>query len=214
MNKGQFFRKLYAAIFVIAALTFGVLITIAEKNLFNQVQHLKFDNLDNIRNSLMAIVYLSLNIIMIVVPSVYLIQLFLSANKNSAYKAIFKSANAVLAKFIIAIFSALVILIVIGAPAQYYKDYFFGEESMMIVPAIIFVGSAITLSLASMRIVGSSQTLRAILTTIGSGLAITGLCVYYGFQNIQNNLIIFGLIVAISCYAGLVVYCFLPQSRE
>lgn len=213
MNKEQF-RKLYAVIFVILALVFGILLCIAEKDFFKSLGSLTWGTRAEIAASIWVCMNIGIDVMVIAVPAIYLILILLSSEKTTPFKAISKSAQAVLAKYIFVIFIWLFVLIIAGADGQAYKDYFFGEGSMMIIPAIIFTASAIALSIATSKGLADNAPARAIATAIGSGLAITGLCVYYGFDKSSDGLVIFGLVVAIVCFAALVVYCFLPQTKE
>ena len=213
MNKEQF-RKVYAAIFVVLAMVFGILVCIAEKDYFQALGNLSFNSQGEMALSVMIILNVIIDIAIIAVPAIFLILLLTSNDKTTPFKAICQAAQAVLTKYVFIIFIWLFYLILMGADGQAYKDYFFGSGSMMIIPTIIFLVSGVALGLATSKSFANNQTGKVIATVIGSAAAIVGLCVYYGFENTNDGLVIFGMVVAIVCFAGLVVYCFLPQTKE
>ena len=203
------FKKLYAAIFAIAAIIFGVLVSINERDLFDFTV-LKFGDKFERADSIARILWVILDVCIIVVPLVELF-LVLTVQNHSPFRVIRKSAEVVLLKYVAYIFIMLIYFVLLGAEWEYYENYLFKDDPM-IVPLLIFIGSSIALFLAEKTFKNNLQV-RIISTIAGSALAIIGLIVYFGLDG-YNTLVTFGLILAIVCYGGLVAYFFLPQTKE
>lgn len=203
------FKKLYAAIFAVAAIIFGVLVSINEKSLFDFTV-LEWGDKAARANSIVTILWVVLDIAIIVVP---LVELLLLATKpgHSPFRVIRMAAEVVLAKYLAYIFIWLIYFVLLGAEWEVYEAYLFKGDKM-IIPLIIFIASSIALFLAEKTFKNNLQA-RIIATIIGSALAIIGLIVYFGLDG-YNTLVTFGLILAIVCYGGLVAYFFLPQTKE
>ena len=144
-------------------------------------------------------------------------------SKLDPFKAIVDSALVVLAKFLLTIFALMLLMAVWKAPGDVWKDYFFGKDSLAIIPAIVFVLAFAFLMIAKFSNF-EGTLIRAVLATIGAGLAIFGLVFYFilgkggmalgEMGKDPDWLTIFGVVVGIACFGGIVVYSFLPQTRE
>lgn len=214
------FKQLFAIIFTLAVVAFGIIVMIDERDTFSQLGQLKFDE-QNWKVSLFLLIILFVDIMLIVLPAIGFVLVL--TGKFDPFKAIVDSAIVCLAYFLLRIFIGIIILGILDAPAESWKLYFFDSESLAIIPLIVFVASLIFLMIAkSSNFEGT--LVRAVLATIGAGLAIFGLVFYFicgGAKNILGDMgkdpdwiTVVGLIIGISCFGGIVVYSYLPQTRE
>ena len=214
------FKKLFAIIFTLAVIAFGVIVMIDERDSFSQLKDLKFDE-QNWKISLFILIILFVDIALIVLPAAcFVLVLF---DKFDPFKAIVDCAIVTLAYFLLRIFVGVILLAILEAPAESWKAYFFDADSLAIIPLIVFAASLVFLMFAKASNYEGTLT-RAIFATIGAGLAIFGLVFYFvcgAAKNILGDMgkdpdwvTIVGLVVGISCFGGIVLYSYLPQTRE
>ncbi len=163
---------------------------------------------------------LVVDIFLIVLPVLGFILIF--SDKYDPFKAITNCAVIVLLKMLVAIFGWILILGVLEMPGDIWREYFFGKETMAIIPAVVFF-AAICFIIAAKFSSFNGKLIRAVLSTIGSGLAIFGL-IYYAVLGNGNAAVMtigkeswlgmFGLVLAMVNFCGIVAYSFLPQTRE
>lgn len=212
------FKQLFAIIFVLAVVTFGVLVTIDERELFAGLNQLGFKTWDAAKISLLYLMLIVVDVLLIALPTIGFFLIL--SGKYDPFKAIANCALIVLAKFLVSIIVIILVFVASGYQID-WNQLFFGKDSMLIIPTVVF-GLAIILVGIAKSSNYEGKVARAILTTIGSGLAIFGLCYYFigggtsGFLGggDANWLSIMGLVVGISCFGGLILYSFLPQTRE
>ncbi len=206
------FKKVFSIIFAVFTIAFGVLMMIEEKAIVMELGHLNFDA-THWKVSLVVLIYVLVDIFLILLPLVGLILVLF--NKFDPYKVMVGCALTVLAKFLFVIFFEVCILAIGNASAADWKAYFFGD-TLAILPTIVFT-VAIVLILISSANQFDETVARAIVITIGSSLAIFGLVFYFVLGVMGPNpswLVKVGLSLCIACFAGLVVYSYLPQARE
>ena len=212
------FKQLFAIIFVLAVVTFGVLVTIDERELFAGLNQLGFKTWDAAKISLLYLMLIVVDVLLIALPAIGFFLIL--SGKYDPFKAIANCALIVLAKFLVSIIVIILVFVASGYQVD-WNQLFFGKDSMLIIPTVVF-GLAIILVGIAKSSNYEGKLARAILTTIGSGLAIFGLCYYFigggtsGFLGGGNAnwLSIMGLVIGISCFGGLILYSFLPQTRE
>ena len=214
------FKKIFAVIFTLAVVAFGIIVMIDERDMFAQLKELKFDE-TNWKVSLMYLIILFVDIMLIALPAIAFV--LVMTDKFDPFKAIVDCALVTLAYFLLRIFVGVIILAILNATPENWKEYFFGSDSLAIIPLIVFVGAFAFLMIAKFSNFEGTIT-RAILGTIGAALAIFGLVFYFilgGAKNILGDMgkdpdwiTITGLVIGISCFAGIIVYSFLPQTRE
>ncbi len=212
------FKQLFAIIFVLAVVTFGVLVTIDERELFAGLNQLGFKTWDAAKISLLYLMLIVVDVLLIALPTIGFFLVL--SGKYDPFKAIANCALIVLAKFLVSIIVIILVFVASGYQVD-WNQLFFGKDSMLIIPTVVF-GLAIILVGIAKSSNYEGKLARAILTTIGSGLAIFGLCYYFigggtsGFLGGGNAnwLSIMGLVIGISCFGGLILYSFLPQTRE
>lgn len=217
------FKQIFAIIFTIAVVVFGVLVVIEEKDLFSSMSQLSFDGWAAAKITIIWILLVLADVSLIALPVLGFILVL--TGKYDPYKAIVNCAIVMLIKFVI---SVVVSLVLISAFQDYgavidWKEVFFEKDSMLIIPLSVFGLALITVTISKFSNFEGSLV-RAVLATIGSGLAIFGLVYYFGVGagsggilnsgDKSNWLDIMGLIIGIACFAGIVVYSFLPQTRE
>ena len=214
------FKQLFAIIFTLAVVVFGVFVLINEWSVFENLKNLSFADWDNAKLSLIYLLLVLVDILLVALP---LIGFFLVlTGKYDPFKAIVNCGLVILGKFLI---NVIVIILIIAASgwALDWKELFFGKDSLLIIPTIVFA-SAVFLLLFAKSSNYEGTLARAVLATVGSGLAIFGLIFYFtgnSFENVVGGntfdaraLTIVGLIIGISCFAGIVLYSFLPQTRD
>lgn len=215
------FKKLFAIIFTVAVVVFGVLVMINERDLFQSFKNINWEDELDRGIGILAIIILVVDIFLIALPAMAFVLVLL--DKFDPFKAIVDSALVVLAKFLITIFAFMLLMIVWKAPADVWKEYMFGKDSMAIIPLIVFFAAIVFLMIA--KVSNFEGTLiRAVLASIGAGLAIFGLVFYFilgkggmaigGMGKDPDWLTIMGLVVGIACFGGIIAYSFLPQTRE
>lgn len=214
------FKKLFAIIFTVAVVVFGVLVMINERDIFQAFDGLNWKDEFGRGIGILAIIVLTVDILLIALPTIAFILVL--TDKFDPFKAIVDSALVVLAKFLITIFAFMLLMIVWKAPADVWKSYFFDKDSLAIIPLIVFFAAFLFLMIAKVSNFEGTLT-RAVLATIGAGLAVFGLVFYFvcgtntaigSMGKDPDFLTIFGLIVGIACFAGIVIYSYLPQTRE
>lgn len=217
------FKQLFAIIFTLAVVTFGVLVVIEEKDLFSGMSQLSFDGWAAAKVTIIWILLVLADVSLIALPALGFVLVL--TGKYDPFKAIVNCAIVMLIKFVISVVCSLVL---ISAFQDYgvvidWKEVFFGKESMLIIPLSVFALALVTVTLSKFSNFEGSLV-RAVLATVGSGLAIFGLVYYFGIgagsggilspENKSNWLDIMGLIIGIACFGGIVAYSFLPQTRE
>lgn len=217
------FKKIFAIFFCVATVVFGVLVTINNKDLFEGLKDLRSTDAFTRNVAIVALFYLFTDILLILLPVVGVLAVLF--DKMTPFKAMTNCALVVLIKFL---FDMLLLVIVFAAAEIQidWKEFFFGKDSMAIIPLIVFA-CAFAFLLVSKANQFEGTLFRAVFTTIGSGLAIFGLVFYFVLGKGGNGLVamgentsipswltIVGLCVGIACFAGLVVYSYLPQTRE
>lgn len=208
------FKKVFAIIFTVLTVVFGVLVTVQERQIFTYVSQIgstyDFDRAVGIA----SLIVLVSDIFLLVVSVLSLILVIF--NKLSPYKAIVGCAIAVLIKYLIAIFSELIAMLLIGATGEKYKEYFFGPESLAIVPSLMFI-IALVLLIISTANQYENTFKRAIMSIVGAALAVSGISFYYisriAIDPKVDWLKIFGLVVAIGLQGAIIIYSTLPQTR-
>ena len=214
------FKQIFAVVFTLAVVVFGILVIINEWSVFEGLKQLSFASWDEAKVSLIYLLFVFIDVLLVALP---LVGFFLVlTGKYDPFKAIVNCALIVLGKFLITIIT-LILLIAASGIAFDWNALFFGKDNLLIIPTLVFAGAAILLMFAKASNFQGSVA-RAVLATIGSGLAIFGLVFYFtgdSFTNVvggstidSNVLTIIGLIVGISCFAGIVLYSFLPQTRD
>ena len=212
------FKQLFAIVFTLAVVVFGVLVMIDERELFAGLNQLGFKTWDDAKISLLYLLLIFVDVLLIALPAIGFVLVL--TGKHDPFKAIANCALVVLAKFLVSI----IVIILVFVAAGYQVDWnqlFFGADSMLIIPTLVFGFAFILVALAKNSNYEGTLA-RAVLATIGSGLAIFGLCYYFigggtsGFLGGGNTnwLGIMGLVIGIACFAGIVLYSFLPQTRE
>ena len=217
------FKQLFAVIFTAAVVVFGVFVIIDEKDLFTSVSQLSFEGWAAAKITIAYILLILADVGLIALPALGFILVLLG--KYDPFKAIANAALAMLLKFVLSIIAAIIVAATLVESMGYsfnWNEVFFGKDSMLIIPTLVFGLAIITIILAKAS--GFAKTLgRPVLTLIGSGLAIFGLVYYFGigggtggiFNGGSKDWIDYvGLILGIACFGGLAVYCFLPQVRE
>ena len=214
------FKQLFAVIFTLAVVVFGILVVINEWSVFEGLKDLSFANWDAAKGSLIYLLFVFVDVLLIALP---LIGFFLVlTGKYDPFKAIVNSALIILGKFLITIIVLILFIAASGMPFD-WNALFFGKDSLLIIPTIVFAGAALLLMFAKASNF-EGKLARAVLATIGSGLAIFGLVFYFtgnsfetvvGGSTIDPTVVtIIGLIIGIACFAGIVLYSFLPQTRD
>lgn len=204
-------KKFMGLILVSLAIIFGVLVMVDQYQLFKALGDLSFENRYAAGSSVTVILYLLTNVLLLVVPIINLFLLIF--NKREPYKAIVKCAIVIIAKFLFIIFADIIVLLIIGVPGEAWKNYLFGGDSLAFVRILIFGAGLLCVELSGMKSLEGKMA-RAVLITVGAGLTIFGLIFYYAKGTEMNALQVLGLVSAIACLGGLVVYSFLPQTRE
>lgn len=215
------FKKIFAIIFTVAVVVFGVLVMINERDLFQSLKEVKWDDELERGIGILAIIIIVVDIFLIALPAFGFVLVL--TDKLDPFKAIVDSALVVLAKFLLTIFAFMLLMMVWKAPADVWKEYFFSKESLAIIPLIVFFAAIVFLMIGKFSNF-EGTLIRAVLSSIGAGLAIFGLVFYFilgkggmaiGEMGKEPDwLTIMGLVVGIACFAGIVVYSFLPQTRE
>ena len=219
------FKKLFAIIFTIAVVVFGVLVMIQERDIFSMLKDLSFEGDINRAASILVILILVTDIFLIALPAFGFVLVL--TDKFDPFKAIVDCALVVLAKFMISIFGFVLLLLFASSNGEeagmLLKEFMFNKEVLGIIPTIVFVAAFVFLMVAKASNLQGTLA-RAVLATIGAGLAIFGLVFYFigggansffgGMGKDPDFLTIFGLVVGIACFGGLVAYSYLPQTRE
>lgn len=217
------FKQLFAIIFTLVVVTFGVLVVIEEKDLFSSMSQLSFDGWAAAKITIIWILLVLADVSLIALPALGFVLVL--TGKYDPYKAIVNCAIVMLIKFVISVVVSLVLISAfqdIGLVVD-WKEVFFGKESMLFIPLLVFALALITVTISKFSNFEGSLV-RAVLATIGSGLAIFGLVYYFGVGagsgGILNSdsqsswLDIMGLIIGIACFGGVVAYSYLPQTRD
>ena len=216
------FKKLFAIVFVVVTIVFGVLVMINDRDVFESLKLVAEQDELTRGIGILAIIVLVIDILLIALP-VFGFVLVLT-DKLDPYKAITDCALVVLAKFVLTIFAFMLLMMVWSAPAEVWNEYLFGKDCLAIIPLIVFVVAFALLMVAKVSSLQGTLT-RAVLGTIGAALAVFGLVFYFilgGGESMilgtmgsdPDFLTIFGLVVGIACFGGLVAYSYLPQTRE
>ena len=216
------FKKLFAIVFVLVTIVFGVLVMINDRDTFPYIKYIA-DADELVRGTgILALIILVVDILLIVLPVFGFVLVLL--DKFDPFKAIVDSALVVLLYFLIRIFAFMLLMMVWQAPADVWREYFFNKESLAIIPLVVFFTAIVLLMIAKASNF-EGTLLRAILATIGSALAVFGLVFYFilgdGSSVVLGTmgkdpdaLTIFGIVLGIALYGGIVAYSFLPQTRE
>lgn len=203
-------KKIMGVVLTSLAIVFGIFVMIDEYRLFQALGDLSFANRYLAGSSVTVILYLLINVLLLVVP---IINLFLVIfDKRLPYKAIVNCAVVIVAKFLFVIFADVIFMLIVGSSGEAWKEYFFGQ-GLGIVRVLVFGVGLFFVELSGSKSFEGKIT-RAILITIGAGLTVFGLIFYYAKGTEMNALQVLGLISALACFGGLVVYSFLPQTRE
>ena len=215
------FKQLFAVIFTLAVIVFAVLVLINEWSIIENLKNISFASWDEAKISLIYILFVVVDIALIALPTIGFFLVL--TGKYDPFKAIVNSALVVLSKFLITIVVVLLLFAAMGMPVEYWNELFLGKDSLLIIPTLVFGFAFITLLVAKSSNYEGTLA-RAVLSTIGSGLAIFGLVFYFikgGVSSVVSGstidstaLTIVGLVVGISCFAGIVLYSVLPQTRE
>ena len=216
------FKKIFAIVFVAVTIVFGVLVMINERDIFESLKLLGEQDELSRGVGILAVIILTVDILLIALPAFGFVLVLL--DKFDPFKAIVDCALVVLAKFLISIFAFMLLMMVWKAPADVWKEYFFNKESLAIIPLIVFVAAVVLLMIAKVSSLEGTLT-RAVLATAGSALALFGLIFYFILGDGQSvvlgtmgkdpdALTVFGIILGIALFGGIVAYSFLPQTRE
>lgn len=214
------FKQLFAIIFAVATVVFGILVMIGDRDVFESLKLVSEQDDFSRGIGILAIIVLTVDVLLIALPFFGLI--LVALGKFDPFKAITDCALVVLGKFLISIFAFMLLMMVWKAPAETWKAYLFDKDSLAIIPLLVFFFAFVFVMIAKASNLQGTLA-RTVFTCLGSGLAIFGLIFYYVLGNgsalIGSNtnpdaLDIFGLVLGIGCFAGLVAYCFLPQTRE
>ena len=204
-------KKLMGVVLTSLAIVFGVFVMIDQYQLFKALGDLSFADRVNAGASITVILYLVTNVLLLVIP---IVNLFLVIfDKRPPYKAIVKCALIIVAKFLFIIFIDVIVMLIVGVPGETWNQYFFGSQSLGIVRVLVFGVGLLLIDISGSKAYEGKMA-RAILVTIGAGLTVFGLIFYYAKGTEMNALQVLGLISAIACLGGLIVYSFLPQTRE
>lgn len=215
------FKKIFAIIFTVAVVVFGVLVMINERSLFQSLGEVKWEDELERGIGILAIIIIVIDVFLIALP--FFAFILVLTDKTDPFKAIVDSALVVLAKFMLTIFAMMLLMMVWKAPADVWKEYFFHKDSLAIIPLIVFFAAIVFLMIGKFSNF-EGTLIRAVLSSIGAGLAIFGLVFYFilgkggmaigGMGQNPDWLTVFGLVVGIACFGGIVAYSFLPQTRE
>ena len=215
------FKQLFAIIFAAAVVVFGILIMIDERDMFSAMSQLSFDGWPAAKVTIAWILIIGADVALIALPALGFVLVLL--DKYDPFKVIANCALVMLCKFVVSI---IAVLLVLSAAFGSYIDWnqvFFGKDSMLIIPTLVF-GLALVAVFFSKFSNFEGTLARPVFATIGSALAIFGLIYYFGIGGGTGGILnggsdsswlgIMGLIIGIACFAGLVVYCFLPQTKK
>lgn len=218
------FKQLFAVIFCAVVVTFGVLVMIDERDLFGQMSNLSFEGWPAAKVTISFILMIAVDVLLIALPLLGFILVL--TGKYDPFKAIVTCGLIVLMKFLVSIIAVIIIYSALAEALGVTIDWnvvFFGKDTMLIIPTIVF-GLALILLLFAKASNFEGTIARAVLATFGSGLAIFGLVYYFllggGAGGLVNGgdsadwLGILGASIGIACFCGIVVYCFLPQTRD
>ena len=215
------FKQLFTIIFAVAVVVFGILVTIDERELFSAMSELSFEGWPAAKITIAWILLIGVDVSLIALPALGFVLVLLG--KYDPFKCIVNCAIVMLCKFLVSIIAVLLILSAVFGDALDWNALFFGKDSLLIIPTLVF-GAAILLVMFAKFSNFEGTVARAVLATIGSGLAIFGLVYYFGIGGGTDGIIsggsdaswlgIMGLIIGIACFGGIVVYSFLPQTRE
>ena len=216
------FKKIFAIVFAAVTVVFGVLVMINERDIFDSLKLLSEQDELSRGVGILAVIILTVDILLIALPAFGFVLVLL--DKFDPFKAIVDCALVVLAKFLISIFAFMLLMMVWKAPAEVWKEYFFNKESLAIIPLIVFFAAIVFLMIAKASNF-EGTLMRAVLATIGSGLAVFGLIFYFVLGDGQSvvlgtmgkdpdALTVFGIILGVGLFGGIVAYSFLPQTRE
>ena len=204
-------KKVLAICLCGLTLLFGVLVLVEEIDYFKALANLSFENRYLAGYSILVISYLVIDILLIVYPLVNLFLVAFDKKPGGPYKAITSCALIICAKYLFILFAIIFSMIIMGEPWESWKAFLF-SDNMAIIPLCVFFGGYLFIMLSSGKKLEGTFT-RALFITIGAGATIFGIIFYKAFQG-MNTLGVFGLIVAILCLGGAIVYSFLPQTRE
>lgn len=219
------FKKIFAIVFTVAVAVFGVLVMIDEREIFEALTKLSFNEPLERAGSVLTILVLIVDIFLIALP--FAAFLLVLMDKFDPFKAITDCALVVLFRFITEIFAFVIIVLSASPDAQtageVLKEFLFNPDTLGIIPLIVFIAAVVFLMLAKVSNY-QGTIIRAVFATIGAGLAIFGLVFYFicggansflgGMGKDPDWLTIMGLVVGIACFGGLVAYSYLPQTRE
>ena len=215
------FKQLFAIVFTLAVVTFGVLVMIDERDMFSIMSQLSFEGEAQAKVTIAYILLIAVDVLLIALPVLGFVLVL--TGKYDPFKAMVSCSLIVLAKFLMSIVAVLLILSAAFGDAINWNEVFFGKDTMLIIPTLVF-GLAIILLVAAKATNFEGTIARAVLATIGSGLGIFGLVYYFALGGGTGGIInggtdaswlgILGLSIGIACFAGIVVYCFLPQTRD
>ena len=214
------FKQIFAIVFTLAVVAFGIIVMIDGRDGLAQLGQLKFDA-ENWKLSMFVLIIFFVDVMLIALPAIAFVLVL--TNKLDPFKAIVDCAIVTLAYFLLRIFVGIILLGVLEAPAEVWKEYFFGKDSLAIIPSIVFIAALAFLFIGKASDY-EGTLVRAVLSSIGAALATFGLVFYFilgGAKNILGDMgknpdwiTITGLVIGIACFAGIIVYSFLPQTRE
>ena len=204
-------KKIMAIVIIGLTILLGVLLMVNEK-VFSSLGEISFADRGAAGYSILILLNLLIDLCLVAVPTINLF--FVIFDKKRPYNAMIQCALAVVSKFLFGIFIYMLMMIVWGAPGEYWVSYLF-KDNLAIIPLCVFLAGFIFI-LASGRKSLEGTFARALSVTIGVGLTAFGLIFYYvaDASASMSALGVFAVVVAFLALGGLVVYSFLPQTRE
>lgn len=218
----QNFKKIFALIFILVTVAFGVMVMVEERDIISLIFQgkLTFENTYDRGISILALIIFVVDVLLILLPGIGFVLLW--SDKYDPFKAMVNCGIVVLAKFLISIFAFMLLMMVWEAPADVWNAYMFDKESLAIIPLLVFAVALVCLFVSKVSNL-EGTLLRAILATIGSGLAVFGLVFYFilgnggaliGSSTDPDFFTIFGLVVGIASFGGIIAFSFLPKTRD
>lgn len=202
-------KKIMALVIIGLVIVFGALV-MAQEKVFSNLGEISFADRFTIGMSILYLLNLVIDICLIVIPVINLF--FVIFDKKPPYSSMVNCALIVVSKYLFSIFIWMLMMIVWGADGEYWVSYLF-KDNMAIIPLGVFlVGFIFILASGKKSLEGTMG--RAIAVSIGSGLTVFGLIFYFVKDAELDKLAIFGLVVIAIALLGLIVYSFLPQTRE
>ena len=202
-------KKIMAIVIIALVIVFGALV-MAQEKVFSNLGNLSFADRFSIGLSIVYILNLIIDILLVALPTINLFLVIF--DKKPPYKSMVNCALVVVSKYLFAIFLYMLLMIVWGADGEAWVSYLFKDE-MAIIPLVIFLAGFIFIQVSGSKSL-EGKIGRAIAVTIGTGLTVVGLILYFVKGTDLSGLAIFGLVVIAIALLGLIVYSFLPQTRE